>query len=142
MPDKKTLGQRWEDYRASKGTLFWSCVAVSVLTIVAGFTWGGWVTEGTAQEKVQESRRNLAAKFCVQRFLEASDASSQHASLMEASGWQRDDFVRKGGWAELPDLDRPIAGVADLCAEKLAEVEVSTSAAQTTSDSPSTTTVQ
>jgi hypothetical protein len=142
MADKKTLGQRWEDYRASKTTLFWSCVAFGILTIVVGFSWGGWVTGGTAKEMVQEARTNLAATFCVQRFLNASDAGSQHDSLMKTSNWQRDDFIEKGGWAKLPDLDRPIAGVAGLCAEKLADVEVSASAAQTTTDSPSTTTVQ
>lgn len=141
MADNKTLGERWHNYRASKTTLFWSCVAFGILTIVVGFGWGGWVTGGTAQEMAQDGRRNLAATFCVQQFLAAADASSQHASLMEASTWQREDFIQKGGWAELPDLDQPISGVADLCADKLAELEVTASAAQA-SDSPSDTTVQ
>lgn len=142
MADKMTLGQRWLAYRASKATLFWSWIAVAVVTIVAGFNWGGWVTGGTAMEMAQEARRNLAATFCVQRFLAAPDANAQHASLMEAGSWQRDDFIQKGGWAKLPDLDRPLAGVAELCAEKLADIEVSASAAQSTGDSPSNTTVQ
>jgi hypothetical protein len=93
MADKKSFGQRWEEYRPSKAILFWSCVGVSVLTIVVGFNWGGWVTGGTAQELAQEARRNLAATFCVQRFMAASDATAQHASLMEASARQRDDFI-------------------------------------------------
>lgn len=139
MAEKKSLGQRWEDYRASKATLFWSCAAVSVLTMVVGFAWGGWVTGGTAQEMTQEARRNLAATFCVNRFLADSDAASQHASFMEVSDWQRDEFIQKGGWAEMPALDRPVAGIADLCADKLAKAEVPTSAAQSTTGAPATT---
>lgn len=145
MAEKKSLGQRWEDYRASKATLFWSCVAVSVLTMVIGFTWGGWITNGTAQELTQEARRNLAATFCVHRFLAGSDAATQHADLMEISDWQRDEFIDKGGWAKLPVLDRPLAGVADLCADKLAKAEVpapSTTGASTTGGEPDTTVVQ
>src|SRR5687767_2804351 len=33
MAEKKSLSQRWEDYRASKATLFWSCVGISILTM-------------------------------------------------------------------------------------------------------------
>ncbi len=136
------LGQRFQEYRASKTTLFWSWVAVAVLTVVVGFNWGGWVTGGTAKEMAQDARRDLAATFCVQRFLAAPDAGAQHASLMETGSWQRDDFVEKGGWAKLPKMDQPVSGVADLCAEKLADVEVSTSAAQSTTGESSDTTVQ
>ena len=138
--NKKPLGQRWEEYRPSKTALFWSCAAVSILTIVVGFAWGGWVTNGTAQEMTQEARRNLAATFCVQRFMADSDAASQHVSFMEISDWQRDEFIQKGGWAKLPALDRPLAGIADLCADKLAKVEVPAGAAQSTTDATTTTT--
>ena len=139
MAEKKSLSQRWEDYRASKATLLWSCVAVSILTMVVGFSWGGWVTGGTAQEMTQQARRNMAAMFCVNRFLADADAAAQHASFMEISDWQRDEFIQKGGWAKMPPLERPIAGVADLCADKLAKVEVPASAAQSTTADPTAT---
>lgn len=143
MAAKKSLGERYDDYRASKATLFWACVGVAILTIVIGFNWGGWMTSGGAQEMVQEARRNLAATFCVQRFLDATDAGTQHAQLMKTSSWQRDDFVKDGGWAKLPtELDLPIGGVADLCAEKLANIEAADAGAQATGDSQGTTTVQ
>ena len=148
MADKKSLGQRWEEYRASKATVFWSCVGVSILTMVIGFTWGGWVTGGTAQEMTQEARRNLAATFCVNRFLAASDAATQHAAFMEISDWQRDEFIQEGGWAKMPALERPLAGIADLCADKLAKADVPATAAQsptgasTTNGESNTTVVQ
>jgi hypothetical protein len=137
MAEKRSLSQRWEEYHASKATLFWSCVAVSVLTMVVGFTWGGWITGGTAQEMTQEARRNLAATFCVNRFMADSDAAAQHVSFMEISDWQRDEFIEKGGWAKMPTLERPLAGIADLCADKLAKAEVPASAAESTTGAPS-----
>ncbi len=139
---KKPLGQRWEDYHPSKTLLFWSCVAVSILTIVVGFAWGGWVTTGTAQEMTQQARRNLAATFCVQRFLADSDAASEYASFMKVGDWQRGEFIEKGGWAKMPPLDRPLAGIDDLCADKLAEVEAPASAAQSTTGASGATVVQ
>jgi hypothetical protein len=108
--------------------------------MVVGFTWGGWVTGGTAQDMVTEGRRDLAAAFCVQRFLAAPDASAQHAALMKEGSWHRNDFVEKGGWAKTPKLDHPITGVADLCAEKLADIEVSPNAAQSENGTENTTT--
>ncbi len=139
MADKKSLGQRWEEYRASKATVFWSCVAVSILTMVIGFTWGGWVTGGTAQEMTQEARRNLAATFCVNRFMADANAGSHYTEFMETSDWQRDEFIHDGGWATMPTLDRPLAGIADLCADKLAKVEMPASAAQSETGAPTTT---
>lgn len=144
---KASWSQRWEEWRPSKGALFWSCVSISILTMVIGFTWGGWMTGGSAQEMTQEARRNLAATFCVQRFLNQPDAAARHAALMEISAWQRDDFVQDGGWAKLPTLDRPLGGIAALCADKLATVEAPAGAAQSTTgasttDQPDTTVVQ
>ena len=42
-------------YRATKATLFWSCAACIVATVVVGFTWGGWVTGGTARSMAQNA---------------------------------------------------------------------------------------
>src|SRR5918993_1895083 len=48
MVETQRLGQRWAGYKATKATLFWSCAASVVATVVVGFAWGGWVTGGTA----------------------------------------------------------------------------------------------
>ncbi|HKP24658.1 MAG TPA: hypothetical protein VJV39_12395 [Dongiaceae bacterium] len=143
---EKSLLLRWEDWRPPKWGLFWSCVSVSILTMVVGFTWGGWVTGGTAKEMTQEARRNLAATFCVNRFVTDADAAAQYAKFMQISDWQRDEFIHEGGWAKMPPLDRPLAGIADLCADKLATIQMpvakSTTGASTTDGAATTTVVQ
>jgi hypothetical protein len=79
---------------------------------------------------------------CVQRFLDASDSRAQLASLKKTNSWQRDDFIEKGGWATWPGLDRPVATSADLCAERLAAMELPSSGGQGAQSSKSSTTVR
>src|SRR6478736_6195341 len=46
---KRSVGERWSEARPSKTVAFWCCVASAVLTMIVGFSWGGWVTGGTAR---------------------------------------------------------------------------------------------
>jgi hypothetical protein len=128
MANDRSLSQRWQEYRPSKAALFWSCLGCVVLTLLIGFTWGGWVTGGTATERADkaaaQARAELAATVCVEQFLNASDARAQLASLKKTMSWQRDDFVEKGGWATPPGLDKPVTSAAELCAERLATTEL------------------
>ncbi|KRR19249.1 hypothetical protein [Bradyrhizobium retamae] len=128
MASAQMLGQRWREYRPSKAALFWSCVGSVVVALIIGFTWGGWVTGGTAKEMVdkaaRDARAELAANVCVQRFVDASDARAQLATLKKTSSWQREDFIEKGGWATLPGSDKPVASAAEICAERLAAMKL------------------
>jgi hypothetical protein len=126
MADGKSMSQRFQDYHASKTALFWSCAACIVGTMIVGFTWGGWVTGGTAQEMAEEAaeqgQAQVAAAVCVNRFMAAADAGVQLASLKETtSSWQQENFVEDGGWALIADQEYD--GAAELCADKLVEME-------------------
>ena len=50
--DKKklSLGQRWHEAQPTKMVVFWACIASIILTMIVGFSFGGWMTTGTAQE--------------------------------------------------------------------------------------------
>ena len=50
VESKPSLGQRWRDAQPTKTTLFWASLASIVLTIVVGFTLGGWMSAGGAQK--------------------------------------------------------------------------------------------
>jgi hypothetical protein len=117
----------WGEYRPSKGAWFWSCVACVVLTLIVGFTWGGWVTGSSAEQMAvqarEDGRAQLAATVCVERFMEASDAAIKLAELKKESRWQRDGYIEEGGWVTLVGLEEPVEGAADLCASQLAEME-------------------
>src|SRR5690606_17161066 len=110
-------------YRPTKTVWFWSCAAVSALTMIVGFTVGGWVTGGTAAEQAQASTEQavatLAANICANRFLAAPDAAHQVSLLKEVDSWKQDSFIEEGGWATFANMKEPIDGAADLCAEKV-----------------------
>jgi hypothetical protein len=119
---------RWSDYRPSKAMWFWSCVAAVILTMVIGFTWGGWVTGGTLERDVAEARETaraeLAATICVARFTDAPDVAVELAALKDESSWSRDDIIADAGWATPRGLEEPVDGAADLCAERLVALEL------------------
>lgn len=110
-------------YRPTKTVWFWSCAGVAALTMVVGFTAGGWVTGATAAQQVQTSSEkavaNLAANICANRFLAAADAEYQVAQLKEVDSWKQDSFIEKGGWVTFANMKDPIEGAADLCADKV-----------------------
>jgi hypothetical protein len=135
----QSISQRFKEYQASKTVLFWACAGSVVVATIVGFSWGGWVTGGSAQEMAEDSaaqaRQELAAVVCVDRFMAAPDAGTQLTALQEiTTARAQGKFVEDGGWAIIvpasdpPDYkaranDREAAG---LCAEELAKREIPT----------------
>lgn len=130
----RNLSGRFKEYQASKTVLFWACAGSVVAATIVGFSWGGWVTGGSAQEMAEESaaqaRQELAAVVCVDRFMAAPDVGMQLTALQEiTSPRAQGKFVEDGGWALIVPAsdttdykaradDRKAAG---LCAEELAK---------------------
>ncbi len=130
MADQKTrsIRQRWDDLQPSKTMLVWSCVGSVVVALVVGFTWGGWVTGGTARGMAETagdtSRYELASVICVERFLAAPDARARLTELKAIdSSYQQRQFIEEGGWATMPNSDEAARQAADLCAKVLANME-------------------
>jgi hypothetical protein len=123
MAANQSMGQRWATLTASKSQVFWACTACIAATLIVGFTWGGWVTEGTANQRAAraatDARAQLAANVCVDRFGKGADATTQLASLKGTSSWSQDRFIEDGGWVTLPGGTAPVTGAAALCARRL-----------------------
>ena len=119
----RRLGRRWETYRPTKALLVWSCAVGAIGVIVVGFTWGGWVTGGTARSMAQAAATSghdaVVAAICVDRFQNGRDAHGQLAALKELQGWNRGAFIEKGCWATMPDSAKPTNTAARLCADQL-----------------------
>jgi hypothetical protein len=126
MAEGKSLSQRFDDYHPSKTVLFWSCAGCIVATMIVGFSWGGWVTGGTAEDMatdaLEQGRAEVAAVVCVKEFMNGAEARMQLASLKDTrSSWQRENFIEEGGWAMVAGQEYDDA--AELCAERLIEME-------------------
>jgi len=131
---KKSLKQRWDDLQPSKTMLVWSCAGSVVVALVVGFTWGGWVTGGTAREMAEtageDARYGLASAICVEKFLAGPDARARLAELQAiSSSYRQRQFVMDGGWAVMPSRDEAARQSADLCAKVLANMELEEPAA-------------
>ena len=148
-----SISEKFRDFRASKAVLFWSCAGCIIATMVVGFTWGGWVTGGSAQERADEAAEQavaeLAADICFKRYLASPDVRVNLAALNEESSYRRSGVLEDGGWVTLADREDPIDGAAGLCAKRLAEVDLSTLPATPVADAgavsataPEATTVQ
>ena len=96
----QTLSQRFQQYRASKAALFWACAGSAIVATIVGFSWGGWVTGGSAREMAEDAaaqaRQELAAVVCVDRFMAAPDAGVQLTALQEITSLLRAGQVRRG----------------------------------------------
>jgi hypothetical protein len=126
---KRSMKQRWTDLQPSKTMLFWSCAGSVVVALVVGFTWGGWVTGGTARDMAETagdtSRYELASVICVEKFLAAPDAQTQLMELKAiSSSYRQRQFVEEGGWATMPSKDKAARRTAELCAKVLANLEL------------------
>jgi hypothetical protein len=118
MEDNRTIAHRWDAYQPSKTLWFWSLAGVAILTMILGFTAGGWTTGGTAKQmalmSARDARAELVANLCVEKFVSAADASQSY---------QRDSFITDGGWINLAGMKNKAPGAADLCADKLAAMD-------------------
>ena len=132
----QTLSQRFQQYRASKAVLFWACAGSVIVATIVGFSWGGWVTGGSAAKMAEKSaaqaRQELAAVVCVDRFMAAPDAGAQLTALQEiTSPYGQGKFVADGGWAIIVPASSPTDNkarddhrkAAGLCAAELAKRE-------------------
>ena len=121
------MSQRWENFRPSKSLWFWSVAGSVVLTMIVGFTAGGWTTGGTATEMAEDAARTaraeLVANLCVERFVTGPNAGQKLAELKDTSSYQRDTFITEGGWIELAGMQREAPGAADRCADQLVAME-------------------
>lgn len=127
--EKQTLAQRWETLQPSKPALAWACAGAVAATLAIGFTWGGWVTGGTAAQMTERAantaRAELAAAICVENFLNANNYRAQLTELQEiSSSFRQRQFVEEGGWAIMPGSEQADRQAANLCAQSLAAMEL------------------
>ena len=99
-------------------------VVGAVVLAIVGFTWGGWVTGGTAAKNGTTASRDAVvaalAPICVERFRAQPDAIVKADALVKTSSWERGNIVEKSGFATMPGSKTTDSDVARACAEILA----------------------
>ena len=117
----------WRNFQPTKSALVWSFLGGVVVTLVAGFAVFGWYTAGgahaLAQNSSEEAAAELASAICVERFMQEPNAAARLTELKEEGSWNRDNFIEEGGWVTFARLEDPVSGAAELCADKLVEMQ-------------------
>ena len=110
--------------KAAVRPALWGAAAGAIALAIVGFSWGGWVTGGTAETLARNSAATAVvaalAPICVEKFRQAADASTNLVEMKKATyAWDQSKFVEKGGWATMPGSTEPNSAVARACAESL-----------------------
>jgi hypothetical protein len=86
---------------------------------IVGFSWGGWVTGGTANDRAMAmSRVDVAASMvpvCLDMARTDPERTSKLATIRAATTYQRRDALMEAGWATVPGTDAPNRDIAQAC---------------------------
>jgi hypothetical protein len=89
----------------------------AVVAMVIGFTWGGWVTGGTVQEKSDAAVLASRSAICVAQFMTAPNHEALLKEFRDIESWKRGEFVEKGGWDKMPGEKEGRIYVSRACAD-------------------------
>jgi predicted dienelactone hydrolase len=104
--------------------VLWGAVAGSVVTMIIGFSYGGWTTSSTSARlaKIQADTAVTTAlvPICVAKS-KADGATVKKMGELRAlaSSYDQRDFVTKTGWATVPGSEDANSDVAGACAAAL-----------------------
>ncbi|SMX43988.1 hypothetical protein [Maliponia aquimaris] len=94
---------------------------------IAGFSWGGWVTGGTAHDQaVAMSRQDVVTAMvpvCLDMARVDPGRVAALKSIRDAQSYKRRDALMATGWATMPGSDAPNRDIAQAC---LASLDVDT----------------
>jgi predicted dienelactone hydrolase len=104
--------------------MLWGAVVGSVVTMIIGFSYGGWTTSGTAAQLAKSQADTAVTAALVPLCIAQSKADGTMLKKMVelralASSYEQRDFVTKTGWATVPGSEDPNRDVAEACAAAL-----------------------
>ena len=104
----------------------WTAIGGAILTMIIGFSLGGWVTGSTAQRMAEETSADAVVArlvpICIAQFNQDPEKDKKLKELKEKSRWERDTYVKEQGWATMPYEKEPDSSVAEKCAEQIMQI--------------------
>ena len=94
----------------------WGVALGAVVAMIVGFSWGGWVTGGTAEGRTDEALLASRAAICVAQFMKAPNHDQELKAFQELDTWNRGELIGKGGWDKMPGQGEASDAVAEACA--------------------------
>lgn len=120
------FSDKWQALQPTKTHLVWACLAAVLLTLLLGFTWGGWVRPATAQKASDAAAKSAVierlAPMCVAQFNLDPDKDAKLAELTALSSYQRAEYVKTQGWSTMPGEETPDRLVTEGCVKLLMQI--------------------
>lgn len=103
----------------------WGAAVGAISLAIVGFSWGGWVTGGSAEKQAAASSVKAVdaalAPICVSQFEKGANVPASLKAFKELSSYEQSEYVGKGGWAKMPGsaAAEPSYQLVTACAEAL-----------------------
>ena len=95
----------------------------AVFVGVVGFSWGGWVTGGTARDSAMAmSQKDVVAAMvpvCLDMAKTDPERVQKLAAIRAATTNKRRDALMEAGWATVPGAESPNRDIAQACLASL-----------------------
>lgn len=105
-----------------KPGIYGAVVGAAVFGIV-GFSWGGWMTGGSAEELANDRSDDSVIEALVPVCLDIArmdpDRVAKLAEISALTTFRQRDAVMEAGWATVPGSDTPSRDLAQACIEGL-----------------------
>ncbi len=115
--------QRWDKAKLKKSVVFWIVIGAIVITLLLGFTQGGWTTKSNATHMATTSAQSAVVArlvpICVAQFNADAQRTVNLEELKAASSSRRSKIVRDQGWATMPGETDPDTKVANECTKQI-----------------------
>ncbi|GAA6160166.1 hypothetical protein NBRC116589_23400 [Ruegeria sp. HU-ET01832] len=97
----------------------YGAVIGAVLVSVAGFSWGGWVTDRTLNDRsVAMARENVVTALvpvCLDMARSDPERAAKMAAIRAASTFRQREALMAAGWATVPGTETPNRDIAHAC---------------------------
>jgi hypothetical protein len=99
-------------------------IAGSIITMVIGFSQGGWYTDSSAEQLARQRSAvaviDALVPICVNQSQIDPETSGKLQQLVAMkTSYEQRDFVINSGWATMPLTDGPNRDLASACAQAL-----------------------
>lgn len=100
----------------------------AIALAVLGFTWGGWMTAGSAatqaSQRASEAVITALAPVCAENFRRDQDSAARLVELRKVNSWEQGSFIEKGGWAKIPGAQGTDSTMLRACATLILDDKV------------------
>ena len=107
-------------------TTIWGVVIGGILTMIVGFSWGGWVLGSTSSSLGEDMAKNAVierlAPMCLEQFNQDPEKDSKLIEFKAVSSWDQDSYIEKNGWAIMPFEKEHEVKIARKCSKLIMEL--------------------